>query len=93
MNGYILLDVKGLDLTDDKSQTISGLFADITTAVAANKPIIATGFKDATAFPVQVTESSGDYVLYINTLTITVTDANAATVESLIPAPTKSAKK
>ena len=58
-----------------------------------NKPIIATGFKDATAFPVQVTESSGDYVLYINTLTITVTDANAATVESLIPAPTKSAKK
>lgn len=93
MNGYVLLDVLGLDLTEDKAQTITGLFANITDAVSANKPIIATGFDAGSAFPVQVTESSGDYVLFMNTLSITVTDADAATVESLIPAPTKSAKK
>ena len=93
MNGYILLDVRGLDIADDKEQTLTGLYADITTALAANKPIIATGFKDASAFPVQVTESSGDYVIYMNTLQITVEDDDGVTVESMIPAPTKTTTK
>lgn len=37
--GYVMVDGKGLDLTADSSQTISGLFNDLKNAMKTGKPV------------------------------------------------------
>lgn len=38
--GYYMVDLKGLDLTADSTQTISGLFADMKKGIASGKPLV-----------------------------------------------------
>lgn len=38
--GYYMIDLKGLDLTSDTTQTISGLYADMQKGIASGKPLV-----------------------------------------------------
>lgn len=37
--GYVMVNGKGLDLTDNESQTITGLFKDLDDAIKTGKPV------------------------------------------------------
>ena len=52
--GYYMLDCKGLDLTKTDPQNIPGCWADVKTALASGKPIIAHNcvYGDADVSPV-----------------------------------------
>ena len=38
--GYYMVDLKGLDLTSDSTQTISGLYAEMQKGIASGKPLV-----------------------------------------------------
>lgn len=96
MNGYVTLSCGGLDITDDKKQTIDGLYSAIGTARATGKPVYAYDLKGVSPVNVYITDgASSALVLTFATVIITVDTSDGATVTSAIPAPenTKTTKK
>lgn len=93
MNGYIAIDMQGLDLTSDTSEaaiTVSGLFAAASEAIDTGKPIYlvnsVNGNKGANT-PIQAFGNKETAItLTASTYAISITSADAVTITSLIPA-------
>ena len=85
-SGYYLLDCKGLDLSSDSAQTITGSWQDCVNALKVGKPIVAhncvygTGKKvsPVTCFGWQI--AADEIVIVGATLHIHVKDNDTATV-------------
>lgn len=93
MNGYVTLSCGGLDITDDKKQTIEGFYTAIATARATGKPVYAYDLKGVSPVNVYITDgASSALVLTFATVIITVDTSDGATVTSAIPAPTRTTK-
>lgn len=103
MTGYIMIDVAGLDLTADTSEsaiTKTGLFAAAAAAIDTNKPIYITGavngLKGACS-PIQVFgNKSTTITLTVSHYEVNITSADVVTITDLIPAeeePTKTTRK
>ena len=99
--GYFMVDLKGLDLTDDTEQTISGLYAQMQKAIKSKKPLI--GFNivwgsnsDSPMTPIHFFAQQWSDGLVVGTasiLNITCTSADKVTVTSLVSGAAKSAAK
>lgn len=86
--GYVILSCGGIDITDDKKQTIDGLYADIATARATGKPVYAYDLTGVSPVNVYITDGESDaLVINFGTVIITVDTSDGATVTSAIPAP------
>lgn len=91
MNGYIIIDCKGLDLLAESAQTISGLYQTIQDAIASGKPLYATNLvwgDVSPVSPVQVftVQFDGYVVVTASTLQVIVTSADSVTINNLAPA-------
>ena len=90
--GYVLVDCKGLDLTSESTQTISGLYDKLKAAKATGKLIIAENMiwgDDGTISPVHVfaIDMGSTYGIYCtaSTLQIRVSPADVVTIVNMIP--------
>lgn len=99
MNGYIMIDVAGLDLTADTSEaaiTKTGLFAAAAAAIDTNKPIYITGAVNGlkgACTPIQVFgNKSTTITLTVSHYELNITSADAVTITDLIPAETEPTK-
>ena len=94
MNGYISLDMQGLDLTADTSEaaiTVSGLFAEASEAIDTGKPIYlinsVNGNKGANT-PIEAFANKATAITITASIyEISITSADAVTITSLIPDP------
>ena len=102
MNGYIFVDVAGLDLTADTSEaaiTKTGLFAALSEAIDTHKPIYITGAfngNKGACTPIQAYANKGTALtLTVSHYEVSITNADAVTITDLIPAeePTKTTRK
>lgn len=90
--GYFEVDCGGLDLTSAETQTISGLFNRMKTAIASGKPLIATNCvwgsnSDAPLTPIHFFAQQWSSTLVVGTasiLNISCTDHDVVTVTSLV---------
>ena len=88
--GYIMVNCKGLDLTDTDPQTIPGIWNDAVTAMGTGKPIIAHGCIYGTGVNVSPVTCFGWYiseteiVIVGATLHIHVKSDNTATVLDVV---------
>lgn len=92
MNGYISIDMQGLDLTADTSEaaiTVSGLFAAASEAIDTGKPIYLVNSVKGNVganTPIQAFGNKGTVItLTASTYAISITSADAVTIASLIP--------
>lgn len=90
MNGYIIIDCKGLDLLAESAQTISGLYQTIQDAIASGKPLYATNLVWGTVSPVSpvqvfTVQFDGYVVCTASTLQVIVTSADSVTINNLAP--------
>lgn len=99
MNGYIFIDVAGLDLTADTSEaaiTKTGLFAALREAIDTYKPIYITGAVNGNkggCTPIQAYANKGTAItLTVSHYEITITNTDAVTITDLIPAETEPTK-
>ena len=102
MNGYIAIDMQGLDLTSDTSEaaiTVSGLFAAASEAIDTGKPIYlvnsVNGNKGANTPLEAFANKATAITITASIYEISITSADAVTITSLIPASetTKTSKK
>ena len=91
--GYVLVDCKGLDLLSESTQTISGLYAKLVSAMKTGKMIIAENMvwgDDGVISPVHVfaIDMGSTYGIYCtaSTLQIRVSPANVVTIVNMAPA-------
>lgn len=90
--GYIMIDCKGLDLTSNEEQTISGLYADMVTAIKTGKPLVAYNCvwglnNDSPMTPIPFFAQNWSNSLVVGTasiLNISCTSADKVTVTSLV---------
>ena len=90
--GYVLVNCGGLDLLSESSQTISGLYNRVKSALATGKMMIAenviwgTG-KPISPIPVFAIDMGSTYGIYItaSTLQIRVSTADAVTIVNMAP--------
>ncbi len=87
--GYIMIDCHGLDLLSESSQTISGLYSDIQTAMRIGKPIYAYNVNWGTlaitpihVFAIQLTSTT--VTCTASTLQVVITSDDAVTVNNLV---------
>ena len=99
MNGYIYIDLGGLDLTADTSEaaiTVSGLFAAASDAIKSGKPIFAVNSVNGNAganTPIQCYGNLDTAItLIVSVYSLAITSADAVTITPLIPEPTESTK-
>lgn len=90
MNGYIIIDCKGLDLLAESAQTISGLYQTIQDAIASGKPLYATNMNWGTVSPISpvqvfTVQFDGYVVCTASTLQVIVTSADSVTINNLAP--------
>ena len=89
--GYCLIDCAGLDLTEETTQTIPGLFKRMKEAIATGKPLIAENCvwganSDAPLTPIAFFAQVWNSALIVGTasiLNITVTNEDVVTVTNL----------
>lgn len=101
-SGYFMIDCKGLDLTSDSEQTISGLYDQIQKGLKSKKPLIAYNCvwgsnSDSPLSPIHFFVQQWSEGLVVGTasiLNITCTSADKVNVTSLVTAnrSTKSTK-
>lgn len=91
--GYVLVDCSGLDLLSETTQTISGLYAKIASAMNTGKMIIAENMiwgDDGTISPVHVfaIDMGSPYGIYCtaSTLQIRVSPLDVVTIVNMAPA-------
>lgn len=90
--GYIMIDCKGLDLTANEEQTISGLYADMVNAIKTGKPLVAYNCvwgsnNDSPMTPIPFFAQNWTDSLVVGTasiLNISCTSADKVTVTSLV---------
>ena len=90
--GYVLVNCGGLDLLSESSQTISGLYNRVKSALATGKMMIAenviwgTG-KPISPIPVFAIDMGSTYGIYItaSTLQIRVSTADEVTIVNMAP--------
>lgn len=99
MNGYIFVDVAGLDLTADTSEasiTKAGLFASVSEAISTHKPIYVTGAVNGdkgACTPIQAFANKETAItLTVSHYVLSITSADAVTITDLIPAETEPTK-
>lgn len=99
MNGYIFVDVTGLDLTADTSEaaiTKAGLFALVSDAINTHKPIYVTGAVNGNkgaCTPIQAFANKETAItLTVSHYEVNITSADAVTITDLIPAETEPTK-
>lgn len=98
--GYFMIDCKGLDLTSDSEQTISGLYAQMQKGLANGKPLMAYNCvwgtnSDAPLSPIHFFAQQWTTGLVVGTasiLNITCTDADKVNVTSLVTAAAKTTR-
>ena len=92
--GYVLVDCKGLDLTSESTQTITGLYAKVKAAMATGKMIIAENMiwgdtdhpiSPVAGFGINMGSTYGIYVT-ASTLQIRVSPADVVTIVNMAPA-------
>ena len=90
--GYVLVNCGGLDLLSESSQTISGLYNRVKSALATGKMMIAENViwgsgKAISPIPVFAIDMGSDYGIYItaSTLQIRVSTADAVTIINMAP--------
>ncbi|MBO7733161.1 MAG: hypothetical protein J6S67_11425 [Methanobrevibacter sp.] len=76
MNGYVVVDLTGLDISSGSKQTITGSASAIAAAVATGKPIILTGIDNDGDVLSPVSAIYADGVLYFLTYTATISAAD-----------------
>ena len=98
-NGYIIVDLSGVDLAAESAKTVAGAYASVIDALATNKPIIITGLVNSTtalsAVSVLVYTDTNGAEIEFNTTKITISSADLVTIGTLIPetqATTKTTK-
>ena len=88
MEGYILVNCTGLDLTKTTSQTITGLYNKVKHAVSSGKLILATncswGALSITPIPVFAIDFGTYFICTSSTLQIQVTSADVVTITNLV---------
>ena len=93
-NGYVKLDMGGINLGSASSQSITGLHARITEAVKSGKPILLCNIKGGASLPATPcfgavypasTSANASWVILMSVKTIMVTSASAATVTTAEP--------
>ena len=84
MNGYVIVDLTGLDISSGSKQTISGSGATIAAAVATGKPIILTGLDNNGDLLSPVSAIYSDGVLYFLTYTATISANDGITVADIL---------
>lgn len=90
--GYIMIDCKGLDLTSNEEQTISGLYNDMVNAIKTGKPLVAYNCvwgsnNDSPMTPIPFFAQNWTDSLVVGTasiLNISCTSADKVTVTSLV---------
>lgn len=90
--GYIMVDCKGLDLTSNEEQTISGLYDDMVNAIKTGKPLVAYNCvwgsnNDSPMTPIPFFAQNWTDSLVVGTasiLNISCTKADKVTVTSLV---------
>lgn len=90
--GYIMIDCKGLDLTSNEEQTISGLYNDMVNAIKTGKPLVAYNCvwgsnSDSPMTPIPFFAQNWTDSLVVGTasiLNISCTSADKVTVTSLV---------
>ena len=90
--GYIMVDCKGLDLTSNEEQTISGLYNDMVNAIKTGKPLVAYNCvwgsnNDSPMTPIPFFAQNWTDSLVVGTasiLNISCTSADKVTVTSLV---------
>ena len=99
MNGYIFVDVAGLDLTADTSEaaiTKAGLFTSVSEAINTHKPIYVTGAVNGNkgaCTPIQAFANKETAItLTVSHYEVNITSADAVTITDLIPAETEPTK-
>ena len=92
--GYFMIDCGGLDLTDDSTQTIIGLYKQMQEGIKSGKPLIAYNCvwgsnSDAPLTPIQFFAQQWSSTLVVGTasiLNITCTNEDVVQVTSLVSA-------
>ncbi|MBR4954565.1 MAG: hypothetical protein IKY46_01465 [Clostridia bacterium] len=91
--GYVLVDCSGLDLLSETTQTISGLYAKVASAMKTGKMIIAENMiwgDDGTISPVHVfaIDMGSTYGIYCtaSTLQIRISPLDVVTIVNMAPA-------
>lgn len=90
--GYVMIDCKGLDLTSNEEQTISGLYNDMVNAIKTGKPLVAYNCvwgsnNDSPMTPIPFFAQNWTDSLVVGTasiLNISCTSADKVTVTSLV---------
>lgn len=92
--GYFMIDCKGLDLTDETEQTITGLYKQMQAGLASKKPLVAYNCvwgsnSDAPLSPIEFFAQQWSEGLVVGTasiLNITCSSADKVNVTSLVTA-------
>lgn len=89
MNGYIIIDCEGLELTDSTKQTLTGIFARVTEAYNTGKPCIAYNctWDNYKISPISVMinpRPSGNYIATASTLQIEIDPQDGVTVINML---------
>ena len=90
IGGYILIDCGGLDLTSESSQTINGLYAQLTDAINSGKPVYAEnlywGDIPCSPMPVMLVQLYEDTITATAaTLQVSTDDDDAVSILNLAP--------
>ena len=99
--GFFMIDCKGLDLTDETEQTISGLYAQMQKGIKSGKPLLAYNCvwglnSDAPLSPISFFAQQWNSTLVVGTasiLNITCSSADKVNVTNLAASAAKSATK
>lgn len=90
VSGYTIIDCKGLDLTSTEEQTITGIYAQLRTAMIIGKPLIGINFTRGTGkhlTPIHFFANQDAENLIVCTTSIfniNVTSADKITVQNLV---------
>lgn len=89
MNGYVIIDCKGLELTSQTKQTITGIYNRVRDAYNTGKPCICYNclWEDDVMSPFNVMinpRSSGNYIATASTLQIEIDDEDGIEITNMI---------
>lgn len=90
VSGYTIIDCKGLDLTSTEEQTITGIYAQLRTAMIIGKPLIGINCIRGTGKPLTPIhffanqDAENLIVCTTSIFNINVTSADKITVQNLV---------
>ena len=98
MNGYVIIDCDGLELTDSTKQTLAGVFARVHEAYNTGKPCIAYNctWESYKISPISIMVNprpSGNYIATASTLQIEIDPQDGVTVINMLGNQTKKISK